>query len=171
MGTRLPAAAAGLLAAAFLSGCGGDPCEPSPHGTAAEKVTVTRGSEALAITAEILDWTVEPHPQVPDRGDQVNFRYRFTPVGGDPSVPLNVELQACAVDAERVVLICTSVAAHPDDEGTLEGDGWLAPDDASRTERVLLLPDQMTGGTHPCTDDKDADGYHPPALLGPGDRL
>ncbi|QBI55419.1 hypothetical protein [Streptomonospora litoralis] len=157
------AAALGIVAAVG-AGCG----EPAPEepGPAAAEVTVVRGDEVYPVTAEITGWEVRPHPQVPERGDAVNFTYRFR---GDSMFTgphaQKVKLLVCAVDARGRVLVCMAVF----NDGI--NDVWLGPAPGlSRTAEVLLLPDQMYAGTH-AHDPKDHDGYVPPRWPDRGDRI
>ncbi|MFC0004837.1 hypothetical protein [Micromonospora siamensis] len=161
----------GNLAATIIAvaGCGADdvPLTPEP-GVAARKVTVIRGDQTYPMTAEVIDWETRPHPQVPERGMAVHITYRFRSTSSDSSaISEHVELQACAVDGRRVVLLCTSIF-----NGSSK-DCWLGPSadpDLARTADVLILPDQMYAGPH-AGDPKDHDGYVPPRNLGPGDQL
>ncbi|MFI8386825.1 hypothetical protein [Streptomyces sp. NPDC085540] len=85
-----------------------------------------------------------------------------------------VELAACAVDPADVVLLCGTIYVHQYPETPLEeGDSWIGAGsevNLSGTARVVLLPDQLRddGRAH---DPKDHDGYTPPRLPAPGDRL
>ncbi|MET9608289.1 hypothetical protein ABZZ17_39735 [Streptomyces sp. NPDC006512] len=85
-----------------------------------------------------------------------------------------VQLAACAVDSADVVLLCDTFYVHqyPWTPGE-DRDSWIGPGsdlNLSDTARVLLLPDQLLddGRAH---DPKDHDGYTPPRLPMPGDRL
>ncbi|EWM18503.1 hypothetical protein [Kutzneria sp. 744] len=158
------------LALCLVSGCGTP--QPPPPGHAASKVTVVRGDVTYPVTAEIVRWEVKKHPQTPQRGVAVFFDYKFT--GAQPT---RIEVQVCAVDEHRVVLLCGNIGLPT--PGTIEppfGDDWLGPDEADgrmglqRTSEVLVVPDQMYAGPH-AGDPKDGDGYVPPKLLGPGDQL
>ncbi|MEU3604954.1 hypothetical protein AB0E83_05775 [Streptomyces sp. NPDC035033] len=126
--------------------------------------------QRLGATAEVLDWRLEPHPQVPAEGDRVHFRYRFT--GTDETSGPAVE--ACAVDEERVVLGCRTVyssqAFGPD--GPLTGDDWLAVEQPERVAGVLLIPNDQSYHGRSCAQDvKDGGGPHPPAPAEVGERL
>ncbi|WP_431935737.1 hypothetical protein [Micromonospora sp. RP3T] len=161
----------GILVAALVAvaGCGADdvPLTPEP-GVAAREVTVIRGDQTYPMTAEVIDWRTGLHPQVPERGMTVHFTYRFRSTSSDSSViSRHIELQACAVDGRRVVLLCTSIFNDS------VKDCWLGPTtdpDLARTADVLILPYQMYAGPH-ADDPKDHDGYVPPRNLGPGDQL
>jgi hypothetical protein len=89
----------------------------------------------LGVTTEVVDWRLEPHPQVPSEGDKVHFRYRFDGAGemAGPAV------DACAVDEERVALGCQTVyssdAFGPGGDHT--GDGWLAVEHPEQVAGVL----------------------------------
>ncbi|MDN0196963.1 hypothetical protein [Streptomyces sp. S.PNR 29] len=148
--------------------------EASEPGPAAVEVTVVRGEETYPLTARVTEWELRPHPQVPERGDAVHFTYRAVQEGLLPEA--SVELAACAVDSADVVLLCDIIAverAEPGDARVADGDSWLGPvseSDLSDTARVLFLPDQLKPDLH-AGDPKDSDGYVPPAIPGPGDRL
>ncbi|WBC13754.1 hypothetical protein O7600_21865 [Micromonospora sp. WMMA1998] len=171
MGQWIRPGRVGILVATILAvaGCGADdfPSTPEP-GVAARKVAVIRGDQTYPMTAEVIDWETGPHPQVPERGMAVHFTYRFRSTSSDPwATPTRVELQACAVDGRRVVILCTSIF-----NDSLK-DCWLGPSadpDLARTADVLILPYQMYAGLH-AGDPKDHDGYVPPRHLGPGDQL
>jgi hypothetical protein len=150
-----------ITVVSVLAGCGGEPVPPEP-GPAARQVNVVRGDQDLRVTAEVTGWEVKPHPQVPDRGDTVFFTYRFT-----PEEQGRVDLQICAVDDHRVVLLCGTITNN----GFV--DGWIGPDPPSelgRTADVVLLPNQMYPGENP-HDPKDHDGYVPPRYVQHGDKL
>lgn len=167
-------AAVTASAAAVLAGClaPGD-AGPRDPGPAAARVTVVRGDVVYPLTAEITEWEIRPHPQVPERGDAVHFGHRTTMTGTLPTS--RVELAVCAVDSADIVLGCGTITVH-DEPGAArvqDGDTWLGPgfgSDLSDTARVLLLPDQLVPDLH-AGDPKDADGYVPPLLPIPGDRL
>ncbi|MFC9324853.1 hypothetical protein [Kitasatospora sp. NPDC057015] len=161
-------------AAVSLAGCfpaGGEPEKRSP-GAAAGEVTVVRGDKAYPLTVRITDWRIEPHPQVPDRGNAVHVSYRKTATSDLPEV--NVEIAVCAVNAANVVLLCGTVDARQADPRTEDADSWIGPADLPRslsdTARVVLLPDQLLPGLH-AGDPKDGDGYVPPGVPLPGDQL
>ncbi|MEU0392318.1 hypothetical protein ABZ208_05945 [Streptomyces sp. NPDC006208] len=167
-------AAVAACAAAALAGCVGtrDEAESEP-GPAAVEITAVRGDETYPLTAKITEWEVRPHPQVPEGGDAVHFAYRTTKAR--PLPVTSVELAVCAVDSADVVLLCSTIAVddRPGDSRLEDGDSWIGPvtdPDLSDTARVLLLPDQLRPGLH-AGDPKDDDGYDPPLLPGPGDRL
>ncbi|GGT02754.1 hypothetical protein GCM10010254_23840 [Streptomyces chromofuscus] len=96
----------------------------------------------LGVTAEVVDWRLEPHPQVPYEGDQVHFHYRFD--GADERSGPAVD--ACAVDEERVALACQTVywsqAFGPD--GDLMGDDWLAVEHPEQVAGVLVIPNDRS---------------------------
>jgi hypothetical protein len=161
-------------AAVSLTGCFTADREPERRspGVAADEVTVVRGNRVYPLTIRITDWKIGPHPQVPERGNGVYFRYRKTATGDLPEV--NVDVAVCAVDAADVVLLCRLIDARQEDPRIEDADSWLGPADLPRslseTARVVLLPDQMRPGLN-AGDPKDGDGYVPPSLPGPGDRL
>lgn len=105
----------------------------------------------------------------------MHFSYRTTKKA--PYLPVTrVELAVCAVDSADIVLLCGTIAVHEQVGAprTEDLDTWLGPssdpDILSRTARVLFLPDQLLGDGH-ANDPKDHDGYKPPAVPPPGDRL
>ncbi|MFE2913558.1 hypothetical protein [Kitasatospora indigofera] len=161
-------------AAITLAGCfpaGGEPAKRSP-GAAAGEVTVVRGNRVYPLTVRVTDWQVGPHPQVPERGSAVHVSFRSTATGDLPEVV--VEVAVCAVDAANVVLLCSTVVARQEDRRIEDGDRWIGPAELPRslseTARVVLLPDQLRPGLN-AGDPKDGDGYVPPGLPSPGDRL
>ncbi|MFF3847747.1 hypothetical protein [Streptomyces sp. NPDC002328] len=126
------------------------------------------------LTVKVTQWEMRPHPQVPGRGDAINFGYRSTKT--EPLPDTMVELAVCAVDSAKIVLLCSSIIVHdtPGDPWVEEGDSWIGAGsemDLSATAGVVLLPDQLRGGLHPPDDPKDGDGYVPPLVPAPGDRL
>ncbi|WP_431966275.1 hypothetical protein [Actinacidiphila sp. bgisy160] len=126
--------------------------------------------QPLGATAEVVDWHLEPHPQVPSEGDQVRFRYRFDGVDGS-SDPV---LDACAVDRERVALGCQPVSASQafGPNGDPTGTDWLAVEHPEQVAGVLLIPNDQSYGGRTCEQDiKDGAGPHPPAPARIGDRL
>ncbi len=141
------------------------------RGEAGVRVRVEDTSgQLLGVTAEVVDWRLEPHPQVPSEGDRVHFRYRFD--GADHMSGPAVD--ACAVDKERVALGCQTVysseATGPD--GDLTGDGWLAVDHPEQVAGVLLIPNDQSYDRRTCEQDiKDGGGLHPPEPARIGDRL
>ncbi|MFE2856542.1 hypothetical protein ACFXJO_36155 [Streptomyces lavendulae] len=164
----------GTCAAILLTGCfageqGHKESAPGPAGVA---VTVVRGDRTYPLSAEITQWEVRPHPQVPERGNAVHYTYRLAMTDTLPET--RVELAACAVDSTDVVLLCDTINAYQSPTPLTEvRDAWIGPGsdpDLSRTARVVLLPDQLLddGRAH---DPKDHDGYTPPGLPLPGDRL
>ncbi|TWG03379.1 hypothetical protein FHX80_111803 [Streptomyces brevispora] len=91
-----------------LSGCSSWGCTDTTaeRGMAGVRVQVVdTDGQPLGVTAAVVDWSLEPHPQVPFEGDQVHFRFRFDGADeySDPAV------DACAVDKERVTLGCQTV--------------------------------------------------------------
>lgn len=126
--------------------------------------------QPLGVTAEIVDWRLEPHPQVPSEGDRVHFHYRFD--GADERSGPAVD--ACAVDKERMALGCQTVyssrAFGPD--GALTGDDWLAVEHPEQVAGVLLIPNDQSYVGRTCeTDIKDGGGPHPPEPPSTGDQL
>lgn len=157
-----------------LSGCSSWFCTDTTaeRGKADTSVgVVDTYGQSLGVTAEVVDWRLEPHPQVPSEGDQVYFRFRFEAVYeySDPAV------DACAVDKERVVLGCQRVyspdAFGPDDEPPT-GDDWLAVDHPEQVAEVLLIPNDQSYDRPTCEMDiKDGGGTHPPESPSRGDQL
>ncbi|MGR4853456.1 hypothetical protein [Streptomyces sp. LARHCF252] len=171
---RVRAGAPSALAILALSGCSaawGCTDTTAERGEAGVRVQVEDTSgRLLGVTAEVVDWRLEPHPQVPSEGDQVHFRYRFD--GADEmSLPA---VDACAVDEERVALGCQTVysseAIGP--VGDLRGDDWLAVEHPERVAEVLLIPNDQSYVGRTCEQDiKDGGGLHPPEPAGVGDQL
>lgn len=170
-------AVTGACAAAALAGCiagEGGRTERAP-GPAATAVTVVRDDVTYPLTVEVTDWGTGRHPQVPERGRAVRFSYRTTATAHLPET--RVQVAVCAVDSADVVLLCDTVDVY---EGVgvppvETGDSWIGPGaeqgpDLSETARVVLLPDQLLGDGR-AGDPKDHDGYVPPRLPTPGDRL
>ncbi|MFE5854760.1 hypothetical protein ACFQ61_16330 [Streptomyces sp. NPDC056500] len=126
---------------------------------------------SLGVTAEVVDWRLEPHPQVPSEGDRVHFHFRFDRADEitDPAV------DACAVDKERVALGCQTVFSSEafGQDGDLTGDGWLAVEHPEQVAAVLLIPnDQSSHDRRTCEQDlKDGGGRHPPEPATVGDEL
>ncbi|MFC6593534.1 hypothetical protein [Kitasatospora paranensis] len=133
---------------------------------------MVRGDRVYPLTIRITDWRIGLHPQVPERGNAVHFSYRKTATSALPE--LDVQVAVCAVDAADVVLLCGVIHAQQADPRIEDGDSWIGPADLPRslsdTARVVLLPDQLRPGLN-ADDPKDGDGYVPPAIPGPGDRL
>ncbi|MFE7896003.1 hypothetical protein ACFU3E_00390 [Streptomyces sp. NPDC057424] len=171
---RVLAGAPPALVILALSGCSSlwDCTDTTAErGDAAVRVQVEDTSgRPLSVTAEVVDWRLEPHPQVPAEGDQVHFHYRFNGAG-ERSGPA---VDACAVDEERVALGCQTVhsseAFGPD--GDLTGDGWLTVEHPEQVAEVLLVPNDQSYDRRTCEQDiKDGGGPHPPEPAGMGDQL
>jgi hypothetical protein len=132
---------------------------------------VDTSGRRLGVRAEVVDWRLEPHPQVPSEGDRVHFHYRFD--GADELSGPGVD--ACAVDEERVALGCQTVyssEAWPEPDGALTGDGWLAVEQPEQVAGVLLIPNDQSHDQRSCEQDiKDGGGTHPPKPAGRGDQL
>ncbi len=63
-----------------LSGCSSWVCTDTTaeRGKAGVRVQVVdTDGQPLRVTAEVVDWRLEPHPQTPSEGDLVFFHYRF----------------------------------------------------------------------------------------------
>ncbi|MFG2593999.1 hypothetical protein [Streptomyces sp. NPDC048438] len=172
---RVLAAAPSLLAVLALSGCSSWVCTDTTaeRGEAGVRVQVEdTDGQPLGVTAAIVDWRLEVHPQVPSEGDRVHFRYRFDGVD-ERSGPV---VDACAVDKERMVLMCQTISpsqARAGTGGDLTGDSWLGVEHPEHVAEVLLIPnDQSYAGGATCeTDIKDGGGTHPPESSGVGDQL
>ncbi|KUO06688.1 hypothetical protein AQJ67_00615 [Streptomyces caeruleatus] len=124
----------------------------------------------VGVTARVVDWRLEPHPQVPSEGDQVHFHYRF--YGADETSGPAVDV--CAVDSKRVALGCRTVyssdAFGPNGDRT--GDDWLAVEHPEQVAGVLLLPNDQSYDGRTCEQDvKDGGGPHPPEPARMGDQL
>ncbi|RMI40788.1 hypothetical protein EBN88_12235 [Streptomyces triticirhizae] len=157
-----------------LSGCSSWVCADTTaeRGEAGVRVRVVdTDGQPLGVTAAIVDWSVEPHPQVPSEGDRVHFRFRFDGADAysDPAV------DACAVDRERVTLGCQTVSSSqafgPADD-PLTGDDWLVVEHPERVDGVLLIPNDQSYARRTCEEDsKDGGGTHPPKPPSRGDQL
>ncbi|MFH8761071.1 hypothetical protein [Streptomyces althioticus] len=172
---RMVAGAGSLLAMIGLSGCGllwSCTDSTAERGEADVRVEIVDTDERpVGITAEVTGWRREPHPQVPEKGDQIQFDVRFEGAGRG----IGPAVDACAVDEDRVVLGCQTVHSDMDfgRETTDTGDGYLAIDHPERAAKVLLVPnDQSTHDRRTCEDDiKDGGGVHPPDAPEPGEQL
>ncbi|MEU1866543.1 hypothetical protein [Streptomyces gardneri] len=170
---RVLAGASLALVTLALSGCSSLLCTDSTaeRGEAGVRVQVENSYGRLfGVTAEVVDWRLEPHPQVPSEGDRVHFRYRF--VGADERSGPAVD--ACAVDKERKALGCQTVyssqAFGPD--GPLSGDDWLAVEHPEQVAGVLFIPNDQSYDGRTCEADiKDGGGTHPPETPSRGDQL
>ncbi|MEV7279874.1 hypothetical protein [Streptomyces sp. NPDC093111] len=171
---RVLAGAPLVLVVLALSGC--SPLwsctdTTAKRGEAGVRVQVENASgRPLGVTAEVVDWRLEPHPQVPSEGDKVHFRYRFD--GADEISGPAVD--ACAVDKKRMALGCRTVyssqAFGPD--GPLAGDDWLSVEHPDQVAEVLLIPNDQSYDRRTCDQDiKDGGGTHPPEPAGRGDQL
>ncbi|KOT90018.1 hypothetical protein ADK86_27430 [Streptomyces sp. NRRL F-5755] len=123
------------------------------------------------VTAEVVDWRLEPHPQVPSEGDRVHFTYRFDGTNGTSGPGVD----ACAVDKKRVALLCETIYStqtRQQSDGALTGDDWLAVEDPGQVAGVLLIPNDRSYDPRTCDQDiKDGGGTHPPKPAGKGDQL
>ncbi|MFK0236682.1 hypothetical protein [Streptomyces vinaceus] len=171
---RVRAVAPLALVILALSGCSSWGCTDTAaeRGTAAARVQVVdTDGQPLGVTAAVVDWRLEPHPQVPSEGDRVHFHFRFDGADtySDPAV------DACAVDKERVALGCQTVhssqAFGPADD-PLTGDDWLAVEHPERVAGVLFIPNDQSYDRRTCeVDIKDGGGIHPPERPGRGEQL
>lgn len=158
-----------------LSGCSsswGCTDTTTERGEAGVRVRVEDISgRLLDVTAEIVDWRLEPHPQVPSEGDKVHFHYRFDGAS-DRSGPA---VDACAVGKERRALGCQTVyssRAWPEPDGALTGDEYLTVEHPEQVSGVLLIPNDQSYDRRTCEQDvKDGGGPHPPEPARVGDRL
>ncbi|MDT6986828.1 hypothetical protein ACFSUJ_27720 [Streptomyces lusitanus] len=171
---RILAGTSSVLATLTLSGCSlvwNCTDTTAERGEAGVRVEVVdTDGRPSGVTAEVLDWRREPHPQVPADGDQVHFDIRFQGVDGwkGPAV------DACAVDEERVVLGCQTVHASEafGQKAERTGDGWLGVEHPERTAEVLVIPNDQSYQGRTCDEDmKDGGGTHPPDTPSPGDQL
>ncbi|MFE9449230.1 hypothetical protein [Streptomyces sp. NPDC006739] len=174
LSARVLTAAPLTLVLLSLSGCSshwGCTDTRAERGKAGVRVQVVDTSgRPIGVTAEVVDWRLEPHPQEPSKGDRVHFHYRFD--GADESNGPAVD--ACAVNKERVALICQTVdsseAFGPHRDHT--GDGWLAADHPEQVAGVLVIPNDQSYGGRTCEQDrKDGGGVHPPKPAAVGDHL
>ncbi|MFK0259638.1 hypothetical protein [Streptomyces sp. NPDC090445] len=78
------------------------------------------------------------------------------------------------MDSADVVLLCDTISLHQSSMTPVEdSDAWIGPAgtvNLSGTARVVFLPDQLLGDGR-AHDPEDRDGYTPPRLPVPGDRL
>ncbi|MFB7512947.1 hypothetical protein [Streptomyces sp. NPDC056144] len=123
------------------------------------------------VTAAVVGWSLEPHPQAPSEGNQVHFRFRFD--GADDYSDTAVD--ACAVDKKRLALGCQTVSSSqafgPADD-PLTGDHWLDIEHPEQVDAVLLIPNDQSYNPTSCTTDiKDGGGTHPPGSPNVGDQL
>ncbi|MET8295359.1 hypothetical protein ACWC5F_26610 [Streptomyces sp. NPDC001272] len=125
----------------------------------------------LGVTAAVVDWRLEPHPQVPAEGDKVHFHYRFDGAERTPGPALDV----CAVDRGRVALGCRTVSAfgaRPAPAGAPADDEWLDVEHPEQVVGVLFIPNDQSHDRRTCeVDIKDGGGTHPPERAGRGDQL
>ncbi|MFJ9106830.1 hypothetical protein [Streptomyces sp. NPDC102283] len=172
---RVLAAVPLALVILALSGCSSvwDCTDTSAkRGEAGVRVQVEDTSgQPLGVTAEVVDWRLEPHPQVPSEGDQVHFHYGYDGTDGISGPAVDV----CAVDGKRVALGCQTVhssESRPEPDGALTGDGWLAVERPEQVAEVLLIPNDQSYERRTCEQDsKDGGGTHPPEPAGRGDQL
>ncbi|WP_190232962.1 hypothetical protein [Streptomyces avicenniae] len=173
---RILVGAASALAILALPGCSfpwgcTDTWAERGEATASVRIVDTSG-QALGVTAEVVGWRLEPHPQTPTEGDRVHFTYRFDGVAGTDGGPA---VDACAVDGRRVALMCLTVhasGAWPEPDGSRTGDDWLHVEHPDRVAGVLLIPDDQSYQGRTCAQDvKDGGGTHPPEPARRGDQL
>ncbi|MBT3151322.1 hypothetical protein HTV45_10580 [Streptomyces sp. CHD11] len=171
---RLCAGVPLVLVLLALSGCShpwGCTDTTAERGEAGVRVQVEDlYGQPLGVTAEVVGWRIEPHPQVPDEGDKVHVHYRFD--GADGSRGPAVD--ACAVDKERVALNCQTVHSSqgfPSD-GDLTADNWFDVEHPEQVTEVLLIPNDQSYDRRTCDQDmKDGGGPHPPEPAFAGDQL
>lgn len=171
---RVRARAPLALVILALSGCSspwGCTDTTAERGAAGVRVQVEGTSgQPLGVTAEVVDWRLEPHPQEPSEGDRVHVHFRFD--GADEVSGPAVD--ACAVDKERVALGCQTVYSSTAvwQGGDLTGDEWLAVEHPEQVAGVLLIPNDQSYDGRTCEQDiKDGGGPHPPEPAGAGDQL
>ncbi|MGW4196475.1 hypothetical protein [Streptomyces sp. NPDC005004] len=171
--TRILAGAPLALLLLALSGCSSWGCTDTTakRGKAGVRVQVEDATgRPLDVTAEVVDWRLEPHPQVPDRGDEVHFHYRFD--GADEYSGPAVD--ACAVDKQRVAMLCQTVYSSEafGPNGNHTGDAWLEVEHPEQVAAVLLIPNDRSQDRRTCEQDvKDGGGPHPPKPAFKGDQL
>lgn len=172
---RVRAGVPSALVILALSGCSshwGCTDTTAKRGEAGVRVHVedTHGQRS-GVTTEVVDWSLEPHPQAPSEGDKVHFHYRFE--GAEEMSRPAVD--ACAVDKKRVALRCRTIyssTAWRQPDGALTGDDWLAVEHPEHVAGVLLIPDDQSYDRRTCDQDiKDGGGTHPPEPAGEGDQL
>ncbi|MDN3261242.1 hypothetical protein QWJ26_15755 [Streptomyces sp. CSDS2] len=143
------------------------------RGEAGVRVRVVDTSgRPLGVTAEVVDWRLDPHPQVPAEGDQVHFHFRFD--GADAGGQTGPGVDACAVDKERVALACQTVYAYQafGPHGSHTGDEWLPVEHPEQVAGVLMIPNDQSYDGRTCEADiKDGGGPHPPERAVGGDQL
>ncbi|MFE7335017.1 hypothetical protein [Streptomyces griseus] len=171
---RIRAIAPSALLMLALSGCSAWGCTDTTaeRGEAGVRVRVVdTDGQSHGVTAEVVDWSLDIHPQVPAEGDRLHFRFRFDGVGAydHPSV------DACAVDEKRVTLGCQTISSSqafgPADD-TRAGDQWLDVEDPEQVDAVLLIPNDQSYDRRTCEADiKDGGGTHPPKPPNRGDQL
>ncbi|MFJ9740950.1 hypothetical protein [Streptomyces sp. NPDC101166] len=171
---RVLAGAPLALVIVALSGCSspwGCTDTTAERGPADVRVQVEGTSgRPLGVTAEVVDWRLEPHPQERSKGDQVHVRIRFE--GADEISGPAVD--ACAVDKERVALGCQTVYSSmaSGQGGDLTGDEWLGVEHPEQVAEVLLIPNDQSYDGRTCEQDiKDGGGPHPPEPAHRGDQL
>ncbi|MFE1521099.1 hypothetical protein ACFW9I_30375 [[Kitasatospora] papulosa] len=162
---RVSAVAPLVLVVLELSGCSSWVCTDTTaeRGEAAVRVQVVdTDGQPLGVTAKVVDWSLEPHPQVPSEGDQVHFRFRFDGADeySDPAV------DACAVDKQRVTLGCQTVSSSQ------TFGRWIAVEHPEQVDAVLLIPNDQSHNRRTCEADiKDGGRTHPPEPPSRGDQL
>ncbi|MEU3983365.1 hypothetical protein AB0F77_25300 [Streptomyces sp. NPDC026672] len=172
---RVLAGAPLALVVLTLSGCSSWGCTDTTakRGEAGVRVQVVNTyGQRSGVTAEVVDWRLEPHPQEPSEGDRVHFDYRFD--GADEYSGPAVD--ACAVDKKRVALGCLTIhssAARPRPDGARRtGDDWLFVEHPERVAGVLVIPNDQSYNRRTCDEDvKDGGGPHPPEPATEGDQL
>ncbi|MET8752790.1 hypothetical protein ABZW32_22230 [Streptomyces sp. NPDC004667] len=171
---RIFAVAPPALVILALSGCSSWDCTDTTaeRGKAGVRVQVVdTGGQPLGVTAAVVDWRPEPHPQLPSEGDRVHFHFRFDSANEHSDTAVD----ACAVDKERVALGCKTVyssqAFGPADD-PLTGDDWLTVEHPEQVAGVLLIPNNQSHDGPTCEADiKDGGGMHPPEAPNRGDQL
>ncbi|WP_439943749.1 hypothetical protein [Streptomyces sp. BBFR115] len=177
LSARILAGAPSALVILALSSCAspwGCTDTTAERGEAGARVQVVDTSEqSIGVTVEVVDWRLEPHPQVPAEGDKVHFHYRFD--GASEASGPGPAVDACAVDKGRVALGCQTIyssEARLEPDGALTGDEYLTVERPEQVVGVLLIPNDQSYDRRTCAQDiKDGGGPHPPKPAGVGDRL
>ncbi|MER7828497.1 hypothetical protein ABTX85_38895 [Streptomyces sp. NPDC096097] len=160
-----------LTGCSAVWGCTDRMAERAEAGASVQVVDTSERS--LGVTAKVVEWRLEPHPQTPRERNLAHFHYRFDGVAEGAMGPA---VQACAVDERRVALMCRTIYssdAWSKPDGTRTGDDWLAVEHPELVAGVLLIPnDQSAEGGRSCAQDaKDGGGVHPPETASVGDQL
>ncbi|MFF9010482.1 hypothetical protein ACF087_32390 [Streptomyces goshikiensis] len=168
----VPLALAGfaLTGCSAVWGCTDRMAERAEAGASVQVVDTSE--RPIGVTAKVVEWRLEPHPQAPYEGNLAHFHYRFDGVAEGAIGPA---VQACATDEKRVALMCKTIyssTAWSKPDGTRTGDDWLTVEHPERVAGVLLIPNNQSEGGRSCAQDaKDGGGVHPPTTASVGDQL